>query len=232
MRHSHNDVGSYSVGMNATQIVGDPGGPSFYIADTFSNKRYTYRLLNSFGHPVPEIDGKLQLEATTVHPTVTSTDFTDKQDTIAMNITPAYDDPNLRKLARAMHYSRENGGAVELTDHIEVAAPADIVESFPTHGAFKQIDAKTFEIDDESQRLQITIEAPAPLTFTQDKVDDMGNAFLRIGAAIHLDKSGNVAMHFRPLPAPVEDCFFAIPILCQRPTPNFATYLASKTVLC
>jgi hypothetical protein len=199
--HSHNDVGSYSIGMNATQIVGDPGGPSFYIADTFSNKRYTYRLLNSFGHPVPEIDGKLQLEATTVHPTVTSTDFTGKQDTIAMDITPAYDDPNLKKLTRTMRYSREKGGSVDLTDHIEAAGPADIVESFPTHGAFRQVDAKTFEIDDEGQRLQITIDAPAPLAFTQDKVDDMGNAFLRIGASVHLDKPGNVVMHFQPVPA-------------------------------
>lgn len=197
--HSHNDVGSYSIGIKTTQIVGDPGGPGFYNADTFNNKRYTYRLLNSFGHPVPEIDGKLQLEATRVHPAVVSTNFTSDEDSIVMDITPAYNDPNLKKFLRTMKYSRANAGSVELTDDFDIAGPADIVESFPTHGAMKQIDAKTLQIDDEGQHLQITIDAPAIFTVTQDKVDDMGNPFTRIGAAMHLDKSGKVVMHFRPL---------------------------------
>ena len=199
--HSHNDVGSYSIGMKTTQIVGDPGGPSFYIADTFSSKRYTYRLLNSFGHPVPEIDGKLQLEATTVHPTVVSADFTGQQDSIVMDITPAYNDPNLKQAIRTMHYSRANGGSVELVDQFDIAGPADIVESFPSHGTMKQIDAKTIQIDYEDAHIQITIDAPATFTITQDKVDDMGNSFTRIGATMHLDKSAKIVMHFRPVPA-------------------------------
>jgi len=70
------------------------------MPDTFNNKRYTYRLLNSYGHPVPEIDGKLQLEATRVHPTVVSTHFTDDKDSIVMDITPAYDVANLKKVLR------------------------------------------------------------------------------------------------------------------------------------
>ena len=126
--HSHNDVGSYSIGLIGTQIVGDPGGPSSYIADTFSSKRYTYRLLNSFGHPVPEIDGKLQLEATTVHPTVISTNFTGPKDTIVMDITSAYDDPNLKKVLRTMNYTREDA-SVELIDDFEVLLPLPISSS-------------------------------------------------------------------------------------------------------
>jgi hypothetical protein len=198
--HSHNDVGSYSIGIKSTQIVGDPGGPSFYIADTFSPKRYTYRLLNSFGHPVPEIDGKLQLEATTVHPTVVSTDFTPQQDTISMDITAAYNDPNLKKVLRTMKYSRANG-SVELTDQFDIAGPADVVESFPTHGTMKQIDAKTIQIDYEDAHLQITMDAPGGFTLSEDKVDDMGNPFTRVGATLHLANSGKVVMHFHPVPA-------------------------------
>lgn len=193
--HSHNDVGSYSIGLKGTQIVGDPGGPTFYDADTFSNKRYTYRLLNSYGHPVPEIDGKLQLEATTVHPTVVSTDFTGPKDSIVMDITPAYDDPNLKKLLRTMNYTREDG-SVELIDDFGINGPADIVESFPTHGTLKQIDKKTIQIDYENANLQIAIDAPGGFTITQDNIDDMGNPFLRIGAKIHLATSGKVVMHF------------------------------------
>lgn len=198
--HSHNDVGSYSIGIKSTQIVGDPGGPSFYIADTFSPKRYTYRLLNSFGHPVPEIDGNLQLEATHVHPTVVSTNFTDSEDTIVMDISAAYNDPNLKKLLRTMNYIRGNG-TIELTDQFDLNAPADIVESFPTHGSMTKIDDKTIQIDYEGAHLQITIDTPGGFTLTQDKVDDMGNPFTRIGAAMHLDKSGKVVLHFHRVPA-------------------------------
>ena len=199
--HSHNDVGSYSIAIKSTQVVGDPGGPGFYIADTFSPKRYTYRLLNSFGHPVPEIDGKLQLEATTVHPTVVSTDFTPAQDTIAMDITPAYDDANVKKVLRTMRYSRESGGSVELVDDFNVTGPAEIVEPFPTHGTMKQIDAKTIQIDYEDAHVQIVIDAPGGITLSQEKVDDMGNPFTRIGAKIHLAGSGKVVMHFKPVAA-------------------------------
>jgi hypothetical protein len=199
--HSHNDVGSYSIGIKTTQVVGDPGGPSFYDADTFNSKRYTYRLLNSFGHPVPEIDGKLQLEATRVHPTILSTDFSPQQDTVTMDITAAYDDHNLKKLLRTMRYSREGGGSVDLTDDFAVAGPAQIVESFPTHGTVKQIDAKTIQIDYEDAHLQISIDAPGGFTLTQDKVDDMGNPFTRIGATVHLASSGKIVMHFHQVPS-------------------------------
>lgn len=199
--HSHNDVGTYSIGLKDTQIVGDPGGPGFYDADTFNNKRYTYRLLNSFGHPVPEIDGKLQLEATSVHPKVLSSAFTPQEDSVSMDITPAYNDPNLKQVIRTMHYSRENGGAVEIDDQFTVAGPADVIESFPTHGTCKQLDSKTLEIDYQGQRLRVSVDAPVTFIVTQDKVDDMGNPFTRVGVNMHLDQSGQIAMHFRPVPA-------------------------------
>ncbi len=197
--HSHNDVGSYSIGMKTTQIVGDPGGPGFYDADTFNSKRYTYRLLNSFGHPVPEIDGKLQLEATRVHPTVVSTHFSPEEDTVALDLTAAYNDPNLKKIVRTMHYTRSGSGAVELVDQLDVNGPADVVESFPTHGTCTPVDARSFRIDYQGASVLVTVDAPGGYTLTQDKVNDMGNPFLRIGAKLHLAQSGRVVMHIKPV---------------------------------
>jgi len=196
--HSHNDVGSYSIGMKDTQVVGDPGGPGFYNADTFNSKRYTYRLMNSFGHPVPEIEGKLQLEATSVHPAVVSTKFTDHEDSIAMDITPAYDDPKLKKLMRTMKFTRGKGGSIEIADEFQIAGPVDVVESFPAHGSAKQIDLRTLEFEFQGQRLLLGIDAPGEITFTNDKVEEMGNSFTRAGAEVHLEKSGKIVMRFRP----------------------------------
>jgi hypothetical protein len=132
--HSHNDIGSYSIGLGAAQPLGDPGGPSFYTAETFSLHRLDSRLLNSYGHPVPEVDGHLQIDATKVESVpIVSTHFTRQQDSIAMDITDAYEDPNLQRLVRTMRYSRRGAGWIEIDDHFEVAGPADVVESLPTH---------------------------------------------------------------------------------------------------
>ena len=194
--HSHNDIGSYSIGLGTSQIVGDPGGPSYYDASVFSSKRYDSRLLNSFGHPVPVVDGKLQKEATTVHPTVVSTLFTPDADVVAMDITSAYDAPKLRKLVRTMRYSRKDG-TVEIADVFEVAEPIDIEESLPTHGTIRQVDAKTLEFSFEGRSLLARIEAPVEFTVTQEPVNDYGNPFLRVGARFHLTQSGTVTMRFR-----------------------------------
>jgi hypothetical protein len=195
--HSHNDIGSYSIGLGTTQPVGDPGGPSFYTADTFGPKRLDSRLLNSFGHPVPEVDGKLQLDATKVELPPVTTSFSPDEDTISMDITPAYDDPNLRKLVRTMRYFRTGDRSIEIQDDFEIGGPADIVESLPTHGTCRQIDAKTLQFDFEDAHLQVSVEAPANFTVTQDKVDDYGNAFTRVGVNLHLERSGKIIMRFK-----------------------------------
>ena len=199
--HSHNDIGSYSIGLRSAQIVGDPGGPHFYTADTFSSKRYESRLLNSFGHPVPSIDGRLQLVATKVQPLIVSTKFTPQVDTISMDITAAYDAPSLHKLIRTMRYSREGGGSVELEDEFEIGSPSDIEESFPTHGVCRQVDSKTLQFDYEDVHLQMTIDAPVEFTLTQDKINDYGESITRVGAHLHLTKSGRIVMRFREVRA-------------------------------
>ena len=113
-----------------------------------------------------------------------------------MDITPAYNDPNIKKLVRTMQFPRASG-AIDIIDDIDTAAAtADIVESFPTHGAMKKIDAKTFQIDFNDAHIQISIDAPGGVTLTEDKINDMGNPFTRIGAKIHLATSGRVTMHF------------------------------------
>ena len=201
--HSHNDVGAFTLALASKQILGDPGGPSFYTASTFSAHRYDSKLLNSYGHPVPQIDGSLQLEATTVHPTVLSTNFTPESDTLAIDMTPAYKTPHLQKLTRTLTYSRKGAGSVEIADHFELAAPAEIVEPLPTHGTWKQIDATTLAFDDGDAHLLVTLAGPAAFTVSEEKIDDPnnGNPFTRVAAAIHMEHSGTITLRFRPAPA-------------------------------
>jgi hypothetical protein len=194
--HSHNDIGSYSIGLASTQPVGDPGGPLFYTAETFTSKRYDSRLLNSFGHPVPEIDGKLQLDATRVKLPPVVASFSPQEDSVQMNLTAAYDDPNLRHFTRTLHYMRKDRGLAVIEDDFETSGAAEIVESFPTHGTCRQIDAKTLVFDYGEAHLQVVIEAPAPFTLTQEKVEEYGQPFNRVGVHLHLAQSARVTMRF------------------------------------
>ena len=57
--HNHNDVGSFLVAIGGGAPLLDPGA-EVYTARTFSSKRYDSGVLNSFGHPVPRVAGKLQ----------------------------------------------------------------------------------------------------------------------------------------------------------------------------
>ncbi|MBF0545002.1 MAG: hypothetical protein HQM08_11235 [Candidatus Riflebacteria bacterium] len=59
--HCHHDAGSYVIVSGKKQLTGDPGGPWVYNSKTFGPERFTlFKLLNSYGHPVPVISGKLQ----------------------------------------------------------------------------------------------------------------------------------------------------------------------------
>ncbi len=194
--HSHNDVGSYSIGLLSTQPVGDPGGPTAYTAETFTSKRFESKLLNSFGHPVPEIDGQLQLDATKVQAPVLSTHFSSGEDQFSIDMSRAYADPKLKKLTRTMTYTRSEEGTVEIKDSFEVTSPIDVEESFPTHGSVKQIDAKTLQFDLDSAHLRVIIDGPETFALKQEPVNEYGDPFLRVGVKVHLNGSGAITMHF------------------------------------
>lgn len=196
--HSHNDVGSFVIGLGEAQPVGDPGGPSYYTAETFSPKRLTSRLINSYGHPVPVIGGQLQLDAIHVHATVLKTNFTPEQDTITIDMTPAYNAPTLRRFVRTMRYNRKGAGSVEIEDNFDLSAPTDIEESLPTHGTWQQLDPHTLLFTAGSERLRVTISAPSSLSVHDEKIDDYGNPFTRVGVRLHLERSGVVTMRFTP----------------------------------
>lgn len=52
--HSYNDIGSFVIGVDGVQPVGDSGGPGYSTGETLGPHRLDSRLLNSFGPPVPE----------------------------------------------------------------------------------------------------------------------------------------------------------------------------------
>jgi len=198
--HSHNDIGSFAIGKGHSQPLGDPGGPNFYTAETFSSQRLESPLLSSYGHPVPMIGGHLQLDATKVNASVMKTSFLPDVDSITFDITPAYDYPQLLHLERSMHYSRQGSGAIDITDKFDLISPTDVEEALTTHGTWQQIDSKTIEVKMKDQRLRVQIVAPYPIAIAAKDITAYGNSFTRIAVLVNMQFSGTITLHFTPAP--------------------------------
>lgn len=113
-QHNHNDVGSYSLALvtydkngnqKADYMVLDPGG-EIYTRRTFSKDRYVGQLLNSFGHPVPLVNGHLQKTGAAARGVVLEKVFSPQKDQFVIDMTSAYSYPGVKSVVRAFTYYR------------------------------------------------------------------------------------------------------------------------------
>src|SRR5207237_6214965 len=87
--HNHNDVGEFIVVVGKVPVLPDIGA-EVYTQRTFSARRYESRALNSWGHDVPVIAGKLQSAGREAQAKVLKTQFTDSHDAVVLDIRSAY----------------------------------------------------------------------------------------------------------------------------------------------
>jgi hypothetical protein len=198
--HSHNDIGSYEIAIGDDEVTGDPGGPLFYRKDTFGPHRFDNKLLNSYGHPVPVIGGKLQIDATKAKPVVLSTSFSADHDQFVINMAPAYAVPSLEALTRTMDYSRSGSGQVVITDEATFTAPTTFEDAMETHGGWKQLDPQTISITFGQSKLLVKISASGEFTLKPETIQELGVTFTRIGLVFNqpCDKAAKVAITFTP----------------------------------
>lgn len=199
--HSHNDIGSYSIALGDEKPTGDPGGTT-YSSKTFSKDRYTIRAINSWGHPVPVVDGELQLEAARVIPRVVETNFSTAEDRIVIDLAPAYKSRDLRRLTRTMRHERVGAGAIEIEDNFEFSSPKPFEVAIISSGNWQQTGEKEIELWQQKQHLIGHIEASAPFEITSEKVNEDGIAFSRIGIRlVSPQQSGVVRVRYAPKPS-------------------------------
>lgn len=155
--HNHNDVGSFVVVLNDKPLLLDPGA-EVYTARTFSSRRYESNVLNSFGHPVPVVAGKLQQTGSQARGRVVAHDFTDSTDTLVLDISSAYDVAELKKLQRKFVYSRLGAGALSVTDEVAFSKPCDFGTALITFSQWKKLSDSSLMIYDQKEALHVQIE--------------------------------------------------------------------------
>jgi hypothetical protein len=121
--HNHNDIGAYNLYLNGKIMTGDPSG-EIYTRRTFSKDRYVSDVLNSYGHPVPMIAGKLQSPGREFEAEIISTSFSPEKDVLVVNLAKAYAIAELKSLVRTFTYDKK-AMTITVTDEAEMTTPCE-----------------------------------------------------------------------------------------------------------
>jgi len=156
--HNHNDVGTYMVALGSERPLVDPGAP-VYTKDTFSDRRYEDKVINSWGHPVPLVAGKFQRTGSDAKATLVRKEFTDTRDTLVLDITRAYHPPTLPKsLTRTIVYDRGGHGSLSVTDKVEFPDAQKFGTALISYGDLRRNDDGSLLITMGDESVVVTIE--------------------------------------------------------------------------
>ncbi len=168
--HNHNDVGTYLVVVGKAVPLVDPGA-EVYTARTFSSRRYQSGVLNSFGHPVPRVAGKLQRTGRAAAARMLETRFDDAGDTVVMDLRAAYDVEGLKTLRRTFVYSRDGVGSLTVTDEAEFAKPSEFGTALITFGKWEQLAPNRLRIGEGGGAVHVDIAAePGEVTIRSETI--------------------------------------------------------------
>jgi len=221
--HSHDDIGSYVIMVGNEQVTGDPGGPRIYIADTFNTNRYKNPVMNSYGHPVPVVAGKLQSRATEVKPKVLKIERSTERETFFIDMRPAYDVPELVKLGRGYNFWRKDR-IIAITDVFEFTEPQTFETAVIVNGDWKQLDTRKeakrmdlrsnqgplweshleelekmamFTFTRNGEEIYVWVEASAPIEIVTNTIANADDSNTRIGIRFKkLMQKGYIAVNF------------------------------------
>jgi len=156
--HNHNDLGSFVVLCGKQLMLLDPGN-EVYTARTFSKQRYESNLLNSWGHPVPVVAGKLQRPGAEARAKVLDTAFTEDSDSLRLDLRSAYECPELKRLERTFSYTRVGTGEFTVRDDVVFETPQSFGTALITTGEVKQVDERTLLITNAEEKVRVEIDA-------------------------------------------------------------------------
>jgi len=200
--HNHNDVGSYVVALGGRTPLLDPGS-EVYTGRTFSRRRYQSGVLNSSGHPVPRIDGKLQRTGRSAAARVLKTEFTDQADTLALDLRAAYDVKALRQLVRTFVYSRQARGSLTVTDRVVFDEPKPLGTALITFDPWERIEPNLLRVGTGQTAVDVRIETGGvPFEINAEQIqEDLPGRRLPARLGIELGrpvKEATVTLTIRP----------------------------------
>jgi hypothetical protein len=154
--HNHNDVGSFVVALAGATPIVDPGS-EVYTARTFSSRRYDSGVLNSFGHSVPRVAGQLQRSGREAAARLLRSDFTDRSDTLVLDLRAAYDVEDLKELKRSFIFSRRAPGSLVVIDEVRFASEQEFGTALVTFSKWRRAGRNRLVIGEGPEAVQVEI---------------------------------------------------------------------------
>jgi len=173
--HSHDDLGQFVVTLNGKLVLADPGVTD-YNGQTLGPQRYENKVINSYGHSVPIINGKLQGTGPAFAAHVVATSFTDAMDSVTLNLRGGYNVFAIDELTRKLEFDRK-AGSITITDKMTADRPVTFGTALITYGAAKEESPGVWIITQDGQSLRAKIDAGgAAFTVTPELLKDKSRA--------------------------------------------------------
>jgi hypothetical protein len=144
--------------LEKSNLLVDPGS-EIYTKRTFSRNRYQSNVLNSFGHPVPLVNGKMQLKGDAAKAVVLKNSFSREADTIVFDIKSAYEVPGLTKLTRTFIYSRKRKGSLVVIDEFAFDSPKQFGNAFITFSKYHKDKKGWITVHEGDKSVKILLDA-------------------------------------------------------------------------
>jgi Heparinase II/III-like protein len=173
VNHGHDDLGSFVLVLGKELLLTDPG-TEIYTARTFSKDRFKSNVINSFGHNVPLVNGQLQGSTKDCEAKILRIHFSDVADSVEMDLTSAYAVPALRELRRTFVFSRQDVGALTITDNAQFSDPSQTFGiGFITLGQWKQLGPNAILVWQNHEGVKIDLNSGgSPLTITAQTIEE------------------------------------------------------------
>jgi len=156
--HNHNDLGSFVVAAGDRAVLVDPG-LEVYTKRTFGPDRYVSQVLNSYGHAVPVVAGKLQQPGREFAARVISTAFGEKEDKVVLDLTKAYAVPALKSLTRTFTLQRGSKPAIIVTDVVEFTEPAAFETALITFEKWREKKPGLLTVGEGAAAVRVEVKA-------------------------------------------------------------------------
>jgi hypothetical protein len=200
--HNHNDLGTFVLATRQGMPVNDVG-QEVYTARTFGPKRYESRVLGSYGHSVPLIDGKEQSAGLECNARVVSRNFTDDVDEYALDLSRAYPDTKLSSLTRTFRFHRRPEPKLEVMDEFRLRSAGTLGEGIMTLDSVEEAGPGEYLFGYARTGILLSVDSPeGPLLGKVETLDEnlpKRRTAIRLG--LNLEKpvtSASVRMTFGP----------------------------------
>ena len=217
--HNHNDVGSYVIAIDDVPVVLDPG-TEVYTARTFGDLRYESRLIGSYGHSVPRIDGKEQthldgkppvgFSGRNIHPAsataakILKQTASEKGLSVTMDYKAAYNYiPGITRLERCFDFERTNKGCFIVADTAEFDREMSFEGAVITEGTVEELGNQKYLIKYKGKSVVLEVFSSVPIKYSVDMILEKtsGNRVFRRMSFKTVKNCRSIKMEFKYTPA-------------------------------